>query len=158
MKEEFMREALIEARKARALGEVPVGCVIADDNGIVSRGCNTRETNKNALCHAEADAISRACAKLGRRRLSDCDIYVTLEPCPMCAGAIINACMRTLYFGAYDVNSGCAGSVVDLFALNMCNHSVFVRGGILDSECAEIMKDFFAEKRGNRQKSRERGN
>ena len=141
--EKFMLEAIKQAKKAVAIGEMPVGAVIVRDGKIISRGYNRRETKKNALLHAEITAIDRACKKLGGWRLPECSLYVTLEPCPMCAGAILNARIENLYFGAYDEKSGCAGSAVNLLDMGLLNHSVNVEGGILSDRCSGILKEFF---------------
>ena len=121
---------------------MPVGAVIVKDNEIISVGYNRRETDKNALVHAEIDAINNACKALGGWRLWQCDIYVTLEPCPMCAGAIINARIPNVYFGAYDKKNGCCGSVVNLFELPF-NHKPNYEGGIMQEQCSKILSDFF---------------
>lgn len=139
----FMKEAIRQAKKAAKIGEMPIGAVIVRNGEIISRGYNKREVKKNALLHAEVDAINKACKKLGGWRLPECDIYVTLEPCPMCAGAILNARINNVYFGAYDEKSGCAGSVMNLFDMNLCNFSANVTGGIMKEECSEIIKSFF---------------
>ncbi len=143
MDEKFMREAVRQAKIAASKGETPVGAVIVRGGEIISRGYNKRETKKNALMHAEITAVGRACAKLGGWRLPGCDIYVTLEPCPMCAGAIINARIENLYFGAYDPKGGCCGSVTNLFADGMFNHRVNVTGGVMEEECARVLSSFF---------------
>ncbi len=140
---EFMKEAIKQAKKAEKINETPIGAVIVHKGKIISRGYNKRETKKNCLCHAEIIAIDKACKKLGGWRLPKCDIYVTLEPCPMCAGAIISARIDNLYFGAYDKKSGCAGSSIDLFEKNLFNHNVNVVGGLMENECADILKNFF---------------
>lgn len=150
MEEKFMREALRQAKKAAAIGETPIGAVIVRDGEIVSRGYNKREIKKNALLHAECIAIDRACKKLGGWRLPRCELYVTLEPCPMCAGAILNARIERVYFGAYDRKSGCGGSIVNIFDMNLCNYTVPVQGGIMEEECAALLKDFFKELREKR--------
>lgn len=141
----FMRAALKEAKKAEAIDETPVGAVIVKDGRIIARGYNMRETKKNALMHAEIIAINKASKKLGGWRLPECDIYVTLEPCPMCAGAIIQARIENVYFGAYDPKSGCLGSVCDLS--KALPHKVEYQGGILKIECEEILKKFFKKLR-----------
>lgn len=141
--ERFMAEAVKQAKKAAAVGEMPVGAVIVRNGEIISRGYNRRETKKNALLHAEMIAIDRACRKLGGWRLPGCSLYVTLEPCPMCAGAVLNARIENLYFGAYDVKSGCAGSAVSLLDKGLLNHSVSVEGGVLEKRCSGLLKDFF---------------
>lgn len=147
MEERFMKEAIKQAKKAAAIGETPVGAVIVRDGEIIARGYNRREMKKNALMHAEITAIDRACRRLGGWRLPRCDMYVTLEPCPMCAGAIVNARIENLYFGAYDKKSGCAGSVVNLFEGGMFNHDVTVTGGVWETECAALLTGFFRQLR-----------
>lgn len=147
MEERFMREAIKQAKKAASIGETPIGAVIVRDGKIIARGYNKRETKKNALLHAEIIAINKACKKLGGWRLPKCDMYVTLEPCPMCAGAIVNSRIENLYFGAYDAKSGCAGSKADLFEKGLFNHDVNVAGGIMEQECALILTAFFKELR-----------
>lgn len=137
-----MRKALLCAKKAAAMGEVPVGAVIVRNGKAVATGYNRRETDKNALRHAEITAIDRACKKLGGWRLWECDIYVTLEPCPMCAGAIINSRIRNVYIGAPDKKNGAMGSVA---ALQDCfTHKPAVFHGILADECSEMLSDFFS--------------
>ncbi len=143
---EFMDAALALAREAAADGEVPVGCVIARGGRIVGRGRNRRETGKTALGHAEIEAIADACSHLGGWRLWDCTLYVTLEPCPMCAGAIINARIPRVVYGAPDAKAGCCGSVCDLFSMNF-NHRPQVDGGIRETECAALLKEFFGQLR-----------
>ena len=139
--EKFMKAALKLARKAAEEGEVPVGCVVVCDGKIVGRGRNRRETKKTALGHAELEAIGKACRKLGGWRLHKCDLYVTLEPCPMCTGAIINARIRTVYYGAPDPKAGSCGTLVNLFELPY-NHQPAVVGGLLEDECAGALRDF----------------
>ena len=141
--EKFMKAALVQAKKAESIGETPVGCVIVRQGKVIARGYNKSETKKNCLCHAEISAINKACKKLGGWRLPECDMYVTLEPCPMCAGAIINARIDNLIFGAYDKKSGCAGSRTNLFENNLFNHNVNVLGGIMENDCAAVLTDFF---------------
>lgn len=138
-----MIDAIKQAKKAEAIGETPIGAVIVHKGKIIARGYNKRETKKNCLCHAEIIAINKACKKLGGWRLPECDMYVTLEPCPMCAGAIISSRINNLYFGAYDKKSGCANSVTNLFKENLFNHNVTVVGGIMENECSKIISDFF---------------
>ena len=142
MDKKFMYEALRLAREAAEIGEIPVGAVIVKDGEIIAEGKNMRETKQNALSHAEIEAINNACKALGSWRLEDCEMYVTLEPCPMCAGAVINSRIKTLIFGAYDQKSGSIDSVV-----NLCdypyNHKVEVYGGICEDECQEVLKEFF---------------
>ena len=138
----YMDEALALAREAAAEGEVPVGCVIVRKGEIVGRGRNRRETGKSALAHAECEAISDACRNLGGWRLWDCTLYVTLEPCPMCAGAIINARIPRVVFGAEDAKCGACGSVCDLFAMEF-NHHPEVARGIREEESKELLTEFF---------------
>ena len=147
MEEVFMKEALKEAKKAYKRKEVPIGAVIVYRNKIIARGYNLRESKKNSLLHAEIIAISKACKKLKSWRLDECDLYVTLEPCPMCAGAIIQSRIKNIFFGAYDSKAGCAKSKAQLFSKGLFNHNVNVAGGILKSECEEILKTFFKELR-----------
>ncbi len=139
---QFMCEALALARQAADEGETPVGAVIVYQGEIIARGRNRRETEKNALCHAEVEAIDAACRYLGGWRLWQCELYVTLEPCPMCAGAIINARIPRVYFGASDPKAGSCGSVIDLFSLPY-NHKPEVIRGVMEEECAAVLKDFF---------------
>ncbi|MBQ1389920.1 MAG: tRNA adenosine(34) deaminase TadA [Clostridia bacterium] len=147
--EYYMKAAIEQAKIAAEKGEVPVGAVIVKDGEIISVGYNRRETAKNALCHAELDAINAACEKLHGWRLWQCDLYVTLEPCPMCTGAIINARIPNVYFGAYDRKAGSCGSVVNLFDYPY-NHKAQLTGGILEDECAELLSSFFRQLRNNK--------
>lgn len=137
-----MKQALRWAKKAEALGEVPVGAVIVRDGKIIATGYNRRESGKNSLLHAEIIALNRACKKVGGWRLSDCDLYVTLEPCPMCTGAIINSRIRTVYIGAMDPKAGCMGSVCDLAQLPF-NHKPQVVRGVCEEECSSQLSVFF---------------
>ena len=139
---ELMGAALEEAARAAALGEVPVGAVVARNGEIIAAAHNTRETEKNALHHAELLAIDAACNKLGGWRLWQCELFVTLEPCPMCSGGIINSRIRRVVYGAADTKAGCCGSVTDLFALPY-NHRPACEGGVLEEECAQLLRDFF---------------
>ena len=139
---EFMAEALALAKEAALAGEVPVGCVIVRGDQIVGRGRNRRESDKTALGHAELDAIRQACQTLGGWRLWECTLYVTLEPCPMCAGAIVNARIPRVVYGAKDTKSGACGSVCDLFSMDF-NHHPAVEAGILEEESAALLSDFF---------------
>lgn len=150
---ELMGAALAEAEQAAALGEVPVGAVVARDGEIIATAHNTRETEKNALHHAELLAIDAACKKLGGWRLHRCDLYVTLEPCPMCAGALINSRMKTVYYGAPDPKAGSCGSLINLFALPY-NHQPALVSGVLEQECADILRNFFRELRKKRKEIR----
>lgn len=138
----YMEEALALAREATALGEVPVGCVIVCRGRIVGRGRNRRETGKTALGHAELEAINQACQTLGGWRLWECTLYVTLEPCPMCAGAIVNARIPRVVYGASDRKCGACGSVCNLFSMNF-NHRPVVESGILEEESARLLEEFF---------------
>ena len=144
--EYFMRCAIEQAKKAYAIEEVPIGAVVVKDGEIVGTGFNRRETGKNALYHAELSAINEACQNLGGWRLWQCDLYVTLEPCPMCAGAIINSRIKRLVYGSYDYKAGSCQSVINLFALPY-NHKPVVIGGILEEECAALLSGFFKELR-----------
>ena len=146
-REEYMAQALALAREAAEAGEVPVGCVIADGEGrVIGRGRNRREKNCDATAHAEVEAIRQACAAIGNWRLEKCSIYVTLEPCPMCTGAIINSRIPTVVFGAREALSGSCGSVIDLFSENYGHHPA-VFGGVLAEDCAALLRDFFRGKR-----------
>jgi tRNA(adenine34) deaminase len=138
----FMEEALRLAREAAADGEAPVGAVVVKGESIVARGKNRRETEKNALCHAELEAIGKACEALGGWRLWECELFVTLEPCPMCAGAAINARIRRVVFGARDRKAGACGSVVNLFELPF-NHKPALAGGVRETECSALLSEFF---------------
>ena len=142
MNKKFMSEALTEARIAFNKGEVPVGAVIVKNGEIIARGHNQREEKQNALSHAEIECINEACKKLGSWRLDGCKIYVTLEPCPMCTGAIINSRIETVVFGAYDLKAGCMDSVINLCDYPF-NHKVQIYGGIMEDECKQILEDFF---------------
>ncbi|PKM61611.1 MAG: tRNA-specific adenosine deaminase [Firmicutes bacterium HGW-Firmicutes-21] len=145
----YIKQAIKRAKKAALLGEVPVGAVIVKDGVIISSGYNLREKKNNALLHAEIIAIDRACKRLGVWRLEDCTLYVTLEPCPMCAGAIINSRIKRVVFGGYDQKAGVYGSVFNIsdFAFN---HRYEVTGGVLKDECAALLSDFFAQLRINK--------
>ena len=146
-REEYMALALSLAREAAENGEVPVGCVIADADGkVIGRGRNRRQERPDATAHAEVEAIRQACAALGDWRLNGCTLYVTLEPCPMCAGAIINARIPTLVFGAREALTGSCGSVIDLFSENY-GHRPAVYAGVLREDCAQLLKDFFQGRR-----------
>ena len=142
----YMEEALLLARQAAAEGEVPVGCVIVRDGQIVGRGRNRRETGKTALGHAEIEAIGDACKNLGGWRLWDCTLYVTLEPCPMCAGAIINARIPRVVFGAKDEKCGACGSVCDLFSMEF-NHHPIAESGLMEKESTQLLTEFFQDLR-----------
>lgn len=151
MDEQMMRQALMLAQEAAEEGEVPVGCVITLGDKIVGRGRNRRETGKNALAHAELEAINDACKTLGGWRLWQCTLYVTLEPCPMCAGAIINARIPRVVYGGTDVRFGACGSVTDLFSMPF-NHRPEVESGILAEESLALLQEFFQRLRTKRKK------
>ena len=143
----FIREALILAKQAAEQGEIPVGALVVNSEGeIISSAYNLRETQKNATAHAEILAIEKACSVLGGWRLQGCTLYVTLEPCPMCAGALVNSRIDRVVFGAYDMQAGCCGSVVDFNAYPF-NHAFEITGGILEKECREVLTEFFKKRR-----------
>ncbi|WP_304401844.1 tRNA adenosine(34) deaminase TadA [uncultured Clostridium sp.] len=143
MEEKFMREALKEAKKALEIEEVPVGAVIVKDGKIIARAHNTKETKKDATCHAEILAIQKACKKIGAWRLLDCEMYVTLEPCSMCAGALINSRIKKLYIGTDDNKTGACGSVLNLLEDYKFNHKIEIEKYILKNECEDELKKFF---------------
>ena len=145
----FMKAAIVQAKKAYALGEVPIGCVIVKDNQIIARGYNRRSIDHNTLAHAEMIAIKKACKKLGDWRLEDCTMYITLEPCPMCAGAIVQARIKNIVIGAMNDKAGCAGSILDLMHIQRFNHQVdtLLLDGEIHEECVELLKNFFRELR-----------
>jgi tRNA(adenine34) deaminase len=147
MSQEFMKEALKEAKKALKKQEAPIGAVIVKDGRIIARGHNLRESKQDSTLHAEMVCIKKACKKLKSWRLEDCDIYVTLEPCPMCAGAILQSRIRNVYFGAFDPKAGAAGTLINILENDCFNHRVNVFGGILKEECASLLTDFFKELR-----------
>ncbi|MBR6252589.1 MAG: tRNA adenosine(34) deaminase TadA [Clostridia bacterium] len=142
-----MKEALKQANKAYDKGEVPIGAIVVKDGKIISRAYNKRETEMKATSHAEIIAIEKACKKLNNWRLNDCDLYVTLEPCPMCAGAILNSRIKNLYFGAYDKKSGAIVSNLNMLDYEFCNHRTNYESEIMKIECEKIIKDFFKELR-----------
>ena len=141
--EKYMRAAIGQARKAGAIGEVPIGCVIVYEDKIIARGYNRRTIDKNVLSHAEIIAIKKACKKMGDWRLEGCTMYVTLEPCPMCSGAIVQARIPRVVIGCMNAKAGCAGSVLDLLHEDGFNHQVEMENGVLEEECSRLMKDFF---------------
>ena len=147
MREEYMRMALDEARLAQLDGDVPVGAVIVHEGQAIARAHNEREAKDDPIAHAELLAMQRAARTLGRRRLDGCTMYVTLEPCPMCAGAIALSGLDAVYFGAYDPRMGCAGSVYDLPGDRTLGACVPCMGGLLEDECLALLRGFFAEKR-----------
>ncbi len=150
-KYDFMKIALKEAQKSFSEGEVPVGAVIVRNGEVVATGRNRREKEKNALCHAEIEAIDSACKKLGGWRLWECEMYVTLEPCPMCAGAIINSRLIKVTYGAADLKNGAVNSVVKMFDFPFTHKPLF-EAGIMEDECKKILSDFFKQLRNNKMK------
>ncbi len=143
----YMFEAIKQAKKAEKVEDVPIGCVIVLDGQIIARGYNKRNKKKSTLCHAEIEAIGRATKKIGDWRLDNCTMYVTLEPCPMCAGAIVQARIKRVVIGAMNPKAGCAGSIVNLLQMDGFNHKVEITTGIYEKECSELMKNFFAKLR-----------
>lgn len=143
----FMLEAIKEAKKAMLLNEVPIGAIIVKDDQIIARAHNLRQTTQDATAHAEILAIQEACMVVGSWRLDECTLYVTLEPCPMCAGAAIQSRIATVVFGAYDLKGGSFGTSIDLSTIKTYNHHPEIFGGILENDCAMLLKDFFALKR-----------
>ncbi len=141
--EKYMREAVRQAKKAAALNEVPIGCVIVHEGKIIGRGYNRRMTDHSVLAHAEIIAIKKACRKMGDWRLEDCTIYITLEPCPMCAGAIVQARIPRAVIGCMNPKAGCAGSVLNLLQEDGFNHQVEIEVGMMGEECSQMLKDFF---------------
>ncbi len=147
VQEKYMKEALRQAKKAYALGEVPIGCVIVHEGRIIGRGYNRRNTDKNTLAHAEITAINKASKKIGDWRLEECTLYVTLEPCQMCAGAIVQARIPEVVMGCMNPKAGCAGSVLNILDMPQFNHQVAVIRGVLEQECSDMLKTFFVELR-----------
>lgn len=145
--EKWMKEAIKQAKNAAQKDEVPIGCVIVKDDQIIARAYNKREMKQCSTAHAEILAIEKACKKLGSWRLEDCDLYVTLEPCPMCSGAIIQSRIRNVIFGAYDPKGGCMGSNMNINDVRGFNHYPDIEGGILQDECSRLLKEFFKAKR-----------
>ena len=143
----YMKEALKQAKKAYALGEVPIGCVIVYEGKIIARGYNRRNTDKNTLAHAEITAINRTSKKIGDWRLEGCTLYVTLEPCQMCSGAIVQSRITNVVMGCMNPKAGCAGSVLNLLQVDAFNHQVELEIGVLEEECSSLMKNFFKELR-----------
>lgn len=145
--EKYMRQALAQAKKAAKLGEVPIGCIIVHEDTVIGRGYNRRNTDKSTLSHAEMTAIRKASKKLEDWRLEDCTLYVTLEPCQMCAGAIVQARIPRVVMGAMNPKAGCAGSVLNVLEMKEFNHQVQVTRGVLEEECSRVLKEFFADLR-----------
>ena len=148
----FMRAALREAKKAYALDEVPIGCVIVQNHKIIARGYNRRNTDKNTLAHAELTAIRKASKKTGDWRLEDCTMYVTLEPCQMCAGAIVQSRLKEVVIGCMNGKAGCAGSVLNLLQMQQFNHQVEITKGVLLEECSSMLSQFFRDLREKKKK------
>lgn len=145
--EKFMKAAIKQAKKAYAIDEVPIGCVIVQDGKIIARGYNRRNTDKNALAHAELAAIRKASKKTGDWRLEDCTLYVTLEPCQMCAGAIVQSRMQRVVIATMNAKAGCAGSILNLLQMQEFNHQVAITRGVLEEECSTMLSQFFRELR-----------
>ena len=156
--ERYMKEAIKQAKKAYALGEVPIGCVIVYEGKIIGRGYNRRTIDKNVIAHAEMMAIRKACRKMNDWRLEDCTMYVTLEPCQMCSGAIVQSRMKKVVIGCMNPKAGCAGSVLDMFHEDGFNHQVETEVGLMGDICSQMLKDFFKELREeNKRKRKEAG-
>ena len=147
VQEKYMKEALKQSKKAYVLGEVPIGCVIVYEGKIIGRGYNRRNTDKNTLAHAEITAINKASKFIGDWRLEDCTLYVTLEPCQMCAGAIVQARIPEVVMGCMNPKAGCAGSILNVLEMPEFNHQVSVTRGVLEQECSDMLKIFFSELR-----------
>lgn len=145
--EKYMKEALKQAKKAYALGEVPIGCVIVYGDKIIGRGYNRRNTDKNTLSHAEITAINKASRFIGDWRLEDCTLYVTLEPCQMCSGAIVQARIPEVVIGCMNPKAGCAGSILNILQMPAFNHQVNITQGVLETECSDMLTTFFKELR-----------
>ncbi len=145
--EKYMKEAIRQAKKAYAIGEVPIGCVIVYQDNIVGRGYNRRMTDKNTLSHAELNAIRKASKVMGDWRLDDCEMFVTLEPCQMCSGAIVQSRIRKVYIGSMNPKAGCAGSIMNLLQVPEFNHQVELERGIMEDTCSQMLKQFFRELR-----------
>lgn len=153
--EKYMKEAIRQAKKAYAIEEVPIGCVIVYQDKIVGRGYNRRNIDNNTLSHAELNAIRKASKKLGDWRLDDCEMFVTLEPCQMCSGAIVQSRIRKVYIGSMNPKAGCAGSILNLLQIPQFNHQVEMETGILQEECSMLLKEFFQELREKKKKQKE---
>lgn len=151
----FMKEAIKQAKKAYALEEVPIGCVITYQNKIIGRGYNRRTTDRNPLAHAELLAIRKASKKMNDWRLEDCTMYVTLEPCQMCSGAIIQSRMKRVVVGCMNPKAGCAGSILNMLEMKEFNHQAELTTGVLEEECSIMMKQFFKELREKQKKKKE---
>lgn len=156
--EKYMKQAIREAKKAYALGEVPIGCVIVYEGKIIGRGYNRRNMDKNTLSHAEITAIRKASKKVGDWRLEGCTLYVTLEPCQMCAGAIVQARIDEVVMGSMNPKAGCGGSILNLLEMPEFNHQVKVTRGIMEEECSQMLTEFFKELRIRNRQEKERLN
>lgn len=150
--EKYMKSAIRQAKKAYALQEVPIGCVIVQNDKIIARGYNRRNTEGNTLAHAELTAIKKASKKTGDWRLEDCTMYVTLEPCQMCAGAIVQSRMKKVVIGCMNPKAGCAGSIINLLRMEQFNHQVDIEQGVLEQECSDMLSAFFRELRLKKKK------
>ena len=148
-KEKYMKMAIVQAKKAERLDEVPIGCVIVHDGMVVGRGYNRRNIDRNTLSHAELNAIKKASKKLGDWRLDDCEMYVTTEPCQMCAGAIVQARIKKVYIGCMNPKAGCDGSILNLLQVDKFNHQVEIESGILKDECSSLLTNFFRKLRNH---------
>src|SRR5690625_3665046 len=148
--EQYMQLAIAEAEKAQAIGEVPIGAVIVFENKVIAAGYNIRETSQTTLSHAELIAIQQANEKIGSWRLEDCTLYVTLEPCPMCAGAIVQSRIKRVVYGAIDPKAGCAGTLMNLLQDERFNHQVELTSGVVEQECGDLLRDFFRALRDRR--------
>ena len=155
VQEKYMREALKQAKKAYTLGEVPIGCVIVHQGRIIGRGYNRRNTDKNTLSHAEITAINKASKVIGDWRLEECTLYVTLEPCQMCAGAIIQARIPQVVMGCMNPKAGCGGSILNILEMPEFNHQAIVTRGVLEQECSDMLKLFFTELRERNKREKE---
>ena len=153
--EKYMKEAIRQAKKAWKMEEVPIGCVIVHEGKIIGRGYNRRTTDKNPLAHAELAAIKKASKKMGDWRLEDCILYVTLEPCQMCSGAIVQARVKRVVIGCMNPKAGCAGSILNLLQVERFNHQVEITSGVLEAECSQMMKGFFKELREKQKKKKD---
>lgn len=153
--EKYMKAAITQAKKAAALNEVPIGCVIVQDGKIIARGYNRRNTDKNTLAHAELAAIRKASKKTGDWRLEDCTMYVTLEPCQMCAGAIVQSRLKRVVIATMNPKAGCAGSVLNLLQMEAFNHQVEITRGVREEECAALLSDFFRKLRQKKKTAKE---
>ena len=151
--ERYMKEAIKQAKKAYKIGEVPIGCVIVYKDQIIGRGYNRRTIDKNTLAHAELMAIKKASKKMDDWRLEDCTMYVTLEPCQMCAGAIVQSRMKKVVIASMNPKAGCAGSVINLLQMAQFNHQVEIEVGLLGEECSNMLSTFFRELRARKKKS-----